>query len=117
MNVLEPAGCRQERPAGSFVCRRLETALERSESQAAFVCAAAGPVGPNLLQGLRPNDRLRQPDGSWYRIASSPWDDGYYSPANTFMNGDPYTQHRLCGAELLKQQRKWVRDVRSHGPL
>lgn len=30
------------------------------------------------------------PDGYWYRIASSPWNGSYYSPANTFMNGDPY---------------------------
>jgi len=30
------------------------------------------------------------PDGWWYRIASPPWNDGYYSPANTFMNGDPW---------------------------
>jgi hypothetical protein len=30
------------------------------------------------------------PDGYWYRIASTPWSDSYYSPANTFMNGDPY---------------------------
>jgi hypothetical protein len=30
------------------------------------------------------------PDGYWYRIASPPWSDAYYSPANTFMNGDPY---------------------------
>jgi hypothetical protein len=30
------------------------------------------------------------PDGYWYRIASSPWSDGYYAPANTFMNGDPW---------------------------
>jgi hypothetical protein len=30
------------------------------------------------------------PDGYWYRIASSPWSNSYYSPANTFMNGDPY---------------------------
>ncbi len=30
------------------------------------------------------------PDGYWYRIASSPWNGAYYSPANTFMNGDPY---------------------------
>lgn len=29
------------------------------------------------------------PDGYWYRISSSPWNDLYYSPANTFMNGDP----------------------------
>jgi uncharacterized membrane protein YgcG len=30
------------------------------------------------------------PDGYWYRIASAPWSNAYYSPANTFMNGDPY---------------------------
>jgi hypothetical protein len=30
------------------------------------------------------------PDGYWYRIASSPWNNAFYSPANTFMNGDPY---------------------------
>lgn len=30
------------------------------------------------------------PDGYWYRIASSPWNGAYYSPANTFMNGDPW---------------------------
>jgi hypothetical protein len=30
------------------------------------------------------------PDGWWYRIAGSPWNNAYYSPANTFMNGDPY---------------------------
>ena len=30
------------------------------------------------------------PDGYWYRIASAPWNNQYYSPANTFMNGDPW---------------------------
>jgi hypothetical protein len=29
------------------------------------------------------------PDGYWYRIASAPWNNAYYSPANTFLNGDP----------------------------
>lgn len=29
------------------------------------------------------------PDGYWYRIASAPWNDQYYAPANTFYNGDP----------------------------
>lgn len=32
------------------------------------------------------------PDGYWYRIASAPWSDQYYAPANTFMNGDAWTQ-------------------------
>jgi surface antigen len=31
------------------------------------------------------------PDGWWYRIHQSPWNDQYYSPANTFMNGDPWS--------------------------
>ena len=30
------------------------------------------------------------PDGYWYRIASSPWNNQYYAAANTFMNGDPW---------------------------
>jgi hypothetical protein len=30
------------------------------------------------------------PDGYWYRIASSPWNNTYYAVANTFMNGDPW---------------------------
>jgi hypothetical protein len=29
------------------------------------------------------------PDGYWYRIASSPWNNNYYAAANTFLNGDP----------------------------
>lgn len=30
------------------------------------------------------------PDGYWYRLAGSPWNDQYYAAANTFMNGDPW---------------------------
>jgi pimeloyl-ACP methyl ester carboxylesterase len=38
------------------------------------------------------------PDGYWYRIASSPWNNAYYVAANTFWNGDvpgqpPYTHN------------------------
>jgi len=38
------------------------------------------------------------PDGWWYRIASSPWNGAYYAVANTFWNGDipghpPYTHN------------------------
>ena len=29
------------------------------------------------------------PDGYWYRIQSGPWNNRYYAPANTFLNGDP----------------------------
>jgi hypothetical protein len=29
------------------------------------------------------------PDGYWYRLADSPWNNQYYAAANTFMNGDP----------------------------
>jgi hypothetical protein len=29
------------------------------------------------------------PAGYWYRIASRPWSNRYYAPANTFLNGDP----------------------------
>jgi hypothetical protein len=30
------------------------------------------------------------PDGYWYLLSSSPWNDQYYAAANTFMNGDPW---------------------------
>jgi hypothetical protein len=30
------------------------------------------------------------PDGYWYLIASSPWNNSYYAIANTYMNGDPW---------------------------
>jgi hypothetical protein len=36
----------------------------------------------NAPASARGGDRLR--------IASSPWNSGDYSPANTFMNGDPW---------------------------
>lgn len=46
------------------------------------------------------------PDGWWYKIASSPWNGSYYAVANTFWNGDipgqpPYTHNtdfavRVC---------------------
>ncbi len=42
------------------------------------------------------------PDGYWYRIATSPWNDQYYAAANTFWNGDvpghlPYTHNTDWG--------------------
>jgi hypothetical protein len=38
------------------------------------------------------------PDGYWYRLASAPWSQRYYAPANSFWNGDiprrkPYTHN------------------------
>ena len=30
------------------------------------------------------------PDGYWYLVASSPWNNAYYAVANTFMNGDSW---------------------------
>src|SRR5207248_2607258 len=30
-----------------------------------------------------------KPDGFWYLIHSPPWNDKYFAPANTFLNGDP----------------------------
>ncbi|MCX4632398.1 hypothetical protein [Streptomyces sp. NBC_01443] len=35
-----------------------------------------------------PEIKSANPDGWWYRIASSPWNGSYYAVANTFMNGD-----------------------------
>jgi hypothetical protein len=59
----------------------------------------ASGVGPAVAAGqwvqvsckvYDPYIQSVNPDGYWYRIASSPWNNAYYSPANTFMNGDPY---------------------------
>jgi hypothetical protein len=43
-------------------------------------------VSCKVLDGTIPSVN---PDGYWYRIASAPWNNAYYSPANTFLNGDP----------------------------
>lgn len=45
-----------------------------------------------------PTIQSASPDGYWYRIASSPWNNAYYAIANTFLNGDilghhPYTHN------------------------
>jgi hypothetical protein len=59
----------------------------------------ASDIGPAIAAGqwvqvsckvYDPTIASVNPDGYWYRIASSPWNNAYYSPANTFMNGDPY---------------------------
>jgi hypothetical protein len=60
----------------------------------------ASGMGPSIGAGAwvqvsckvyDPTIQSVNPDGYWYRIASSPWNDAYYSPANTFMNGDPWS--------------------------
>lgn len=38
-----------------------------------------------------PQIQSANPDGYWYRIASSPWNNAYYAVANTFKNGDSWT--------------------------
>lgn len=59
-----------------------------------------GALGPG--QPIQPNQAVRvscraydvsiasaKPGGYWYRISSPPWNGMYWSPANTFLNGDP----------------------------
>jgi surface antigen len=59
--------------------------------------AASGPripPGAVVIVSCRvyaPQTGSAQPDGYWYRIGSGPWWDYYYAPANTFMNGDPWS--------------------------
>jgi hypothetical protein len=51
------------------------------------------PAGAWVLVSCRvyaPSIESAKPDGYWYKIASSPWDNAYYAVANTFMNGDPW---------------------------
>ncbi|MBW4715574.1 hypothetical protein [Saccharothrix obliqua] len=54
-------------------------------------------AGPDVPAGQRVDVvcRFHQPDappsvqpGWWYLIASSPWNRQYYSPANSYLNGD-----------------------------
>lgn len=60
----------------------------------------ASGIGPNKIPAAAwvqvsckvyaPAIQSASPDGYWYRIASSPWNNTYYAVANTFMNGDPW---------------------------
>jgi surface antigen len=50
----------------------------------------AGAVVAVSCKLYAPQIQSVNPDGYWYRIHSGPWNDAYYSPANTFMNGDPW---------------------------
>ncbi len=52
------------------------------------------------------------PDGYWYRIASSPWNDQYYAPANTFMNGDPWGGPYTHNTDLTSQTAEPLRSLR-----
>jgi hypothetical protein len=56
-------------------------------------------MGPRVEPGVwvevtckvyAPEIESARPDGYWYRLASAPWNNGFYTPANTFMNGDPW---------------------------
>lgn len=58
----------------------------------------ASGVGPKVAAGqwvqvsckvYDPTIQSVNPDGYWYRIATSPWSNQYYAPANNFLNGDP----------------------------
>jgi hypothetical protein len=49
---------------------------------------AAGRVVRVSCRVYDPSIRSVSPAGYWYRIASPPWNNRYYAPANTFLNGD-----------------------------
>jgi hypothetical protein len=50
---------------------------------------AAGEAVQVACKVYDPTMKSTVPDGYWYLIASKPWRDRYYAPANTFLNGDP----------------------------
>ncbi|MFL5627212.1 MAG: hypothetical protein ACJ788_16655 [Ktedonobacteraceae bacterium] len=72
-----------------------------------FASPYSGKEGPKIPAGVwvqvsckvyAPTIPSASPDGYWYRIASSPWNNVYYAIANTFLNGDvlghpPYTHN------------------------
>jgi hypothetical protein len=50
---------------------------------------AAGQWVQVSCKVYEPTIQSVNPDGYWYRIATSPWNNAYYAPANNFLNGDP----------------------------
>jgi surface antigen len=50
----------------------------------------AGQIVNVYCKVYAPQIESANPDGYWYRIASTPWSGSYYSPANTFLDGDPW---------------------------
>jgi hypothetical protein len=50
---------------------------------------AAGQVVQVSCKVLDGTIKSVNPDGYWYRVASRPWSNHYYVPANVFLNGDP----------------------------
>jgi hypothetical protein len=65
--------------------------------------AEGARVQPNqhilvVCRVYKPEPESVNPDGYWYKLASSPWNGRYYAPANSFWNGDipghkPYTHY------------------------
>ena len=69
-----------------------------------FNASGQGPTVPAMsfvqvvCRVYAPQIISANPDGWWYKIASSPWNGAYYAVANTFWNGDipghpPYTHN------------------------
>ena len=50
---------------------------------------AAGQVVRVSCKIFDPSIPSVSPAGYWYRIASPPWRNRFFAPANTFLNGDP----------------------------
>ena len=56
----------------------------------AGVSIGAGHTVTVSCKAYDPTISSADPGGYWYLIASYPWDDQYFAPANVFMNGDPW---------------------------
>ena len=67
-------------------------------------------IRAGVVQGLRPLHPVSEPDGYWYRIASSPWDDNYYSPPLTHFGtaispGTPLTHQHHWAVPIAVRRR------------
>lgn len=66
----------------------VKTFSSPTQLNAAGPAIAAGAIVQVSCRIYAPSIASVSPDGFWYRISSPPWNNRYYTPANTFLNGD-----------------------------
>lgn len=94
----EPDGCFIGTIEGTSPPVFQETVIPESEARTFRNHHAVSGEGPNIgaeqtvkvfCKVYDPSIASVLPGGYWYQIASAPWRGNYYSPANSFLDGDP----------------------------
>lgn len=83
------AGFRREQETFNHDVKTFRSPARLSEEGPAI---SAGQVVQVSCRMFAPSIESVSPDGYWYRISSAPWNNQYYAPANTFLNGDSATE-------------------------